>query len=825
MKTVVEKQRQVSYGILMVASVVILAWTPKVIGDENNDVVTDEKKVIEKRTVIEEVMVTAQRREQMLADVPVSISVISDEFIAEQAIADVGDVLVHTPNMQLQPRSGSFPAAGAAPICRGFSTDQTNRAFELPCGIAIDGVPYARGAYFGAALFDVRRVEVMRGPQGTTFGKNTTAGLVHLITKDPGEQFSGYFDVQHGEFGRRRIEAALGGPLVSEVVQFRIAAFKDDRDGYMRNTTAQVEPKAPEWPGVREGEGYRIKFGIPDLWGSELKLSYERADLESEGMITELFDVDPQMAAFFRRYDPNADFEKDNFINSSNEPTRDATVIDRYQLDWHYSIFEWGIDAIGGYSRMTNEAFMDGFSTPAPTNTVEQSEVNPVTTFEARVTSPTLSGLLGLDSVMGWQLGRSDFLAGVFYQASKLDPIWIGLVINRIPIGVYLAMERGEFPSAIPPESIETLPIEDLEELSGLEGSSESEWLNILYNEDRETKAGYMQLQWYFHSRWSLQLGMRYSEELKKASWEQTRSDPAPVLEAAGWQEYKEQRSIKETHFQPKVTLNFNPVDDINLFLRWGRGFKGGGFNTTQHRPDNPATPLSFGPEEVTEWAFDAKMALLSGAMRWNTTLYHMRLKNFQVLTLAARAGITDISLSPMVANAGEGVVWGVESDLMYRPTEWLTVISTLGVNDTEYKDFTFGACPWDEQERERCDNSGKPFQFAPKWSGTLTLAFRYPLAFWGLDSMNLTAGTTVEYYGSQFLHAALDERDKVSAFSELKVSVGIEDPGHGWSFRVIGENLTNENTPTRLDTTHPKFSAQDPKMPRAIFGQLRWSF
>ncbi|MGH7822237.1 MAG: TonB-dependent receptor plug domain-containing protein, partial [Candidatus Binatia bacterium] len=128
------------------------------------------------RRVIEEIVVTAQKREQRVEDVPISISVIDEELIAEQGFTDIRDAMLFAPNVQIETTT-----LFTSPRCRGFSVDAgRNRAFEPPCGLALNGVPYTRPAYFQGALFDLQRIEVLRGPQGTTFGKNTTAALINL---------------------------------------------------------------------------------------------------------------------------------------------------------------------------------------------------------------------------------------------------------------------------------------------------------------------------------------------------------------------------------------------------------------------------------------------------------------------------------------------------------------------------------------------------------------------------------------------------------------------------------------------------------------------
>ena len=196
---------------------------------------------ITRARVIEEIIVTAQKKEQAAIDVPISMSVLDDQLIAEEGIKDLRDVSLYVPNV-------SFRTNAVLPDfrIRGFGSNPVNAAFEQSVGLAIDGVPYTRKAYFQGGLFDVARVEILRGPQGTLFGKNTTAGLVNIATKDPTDEYTGVLDVQGGSYDFRRIETGIGGPLIKGLVNFRIAGLLDERDGYLENTTAKVVSTAPE---------------------------------------------------------------------------------------------------------------------------------------------------------------------------------------------------------------------------------------------------------------------------------------------------------------------------------------------------------------------------------------------------------------------------------------------------------------------------------------------------------------------------------------------------------------------------------------------------
>src|SRR5262249_9039292 len=128
------------------------------------------------------------------------------------------------------------------------------------------------------------RVEVLRGPQGTLFGKNTTAGLLNVVTKKPTDEYSGDVDIDIGQLGTQRFEVAVGGPLIKSFLDFRVSALSDERDGLVRNTTVAVRPEANARMNDRDRDGVRFQLGLPDLFGANLVVGYEHVDFNFHGI-------------------------------------------------------------------------------------------------------------------------------------------------------------------------------------------------------------------------------------------------------------------------------------------------------------------------------------------------------------------------------------------------------------------------------------------------------------------------------------------------------------------------------------------------------------
>ncbi len=754
--------------------------------------------------VLEDVVVTAQKVRQNSRDVPISMSVLDERLLADWGIADLSEAMLFVPNVKVE-NAGFF----LSPRVRGFSLNNLNKAFESPAGLALDGIPYSRAEYFSAALFDVSQIEVLRGPQGTTFGKNTTAGLIHIITRDPDDEFEGVVDVQRGQLGHQRYEAAAGGPLIREAINFRIAALDDRGDGFVRNTSVATYPEAmPEHRGARR-RGWRAKLKFPNLFGSDLKLSYESVELQSIGTGMELTHTTELVRQTVRRYDPSADFVRGNYVNSIDSPDQRGTGIDTGTLQWDGHAGDWSLVGLAGHSVLRMNLAVDNDYSPVRAATVEGVDRSPTSTLELRTVSPRILGV--------------DLLLGMFYQRRAIDD---SLLRGRFHTGPLLdlnvAAQGGAAadPLAAALELLGLLPPlpTDLAGTTGIDAQH--------FDQHGSTIAGFGQAEWHLLKHWSLQAGVRLSRETKSAQWNQVFESPPPnlILHAIGLEEFTTDRRIEESHVEPKISVNFRPTRRLGLFLHWARAAKSGGFNAFAYR--NQEGELVFRPETSTEWGLDAKVALLGGTAGLNLSLYRMDVRDFQVLNWLPQSAVAGPGVS-IVSNAPAARAQGLEGDFTWRPRTWLLALVALGVNDTEYRDFPANACPSDMPNTDgdanaRCDATGRPFAFAPKLNGTLALRTTLP---WPSLGISVLGGFAAEYASSQLMDFDLDERNRQPAFWRLRASVGVGGLKHGWSLQLVGENLTNEKTYVQEGQLFPGIFVGIQEAPRTLFGQFRWAF
>lgn len=178
-----------------------------------------------------EIVVTAQKRVQSLQDVPLSVAVLSGEQLADRNITEISQLQTTTPNFSFQ---GNNNPRGAGISIRGIGTNNFSSAVEGSVGIVVDGVPIGRQGAGLTDFFDVARVEILRGPQGTLFGKNASAGVLNIVTNDPSHDFGGRLQATYGEFNEFVLRGVVTGGI-TETLALRASAYLTKRDGYIHN--------------------------------------------------------------------------------------------------------------------------------------------------------------------------------------------------------------------------------------------------------------------------------------------------------------------------------------------------------------------------------------------------------------------------------------------------------------------------------------------------------------------------------------------------------------------------------------------------------------
>ena len=253
--------------------------------------------------VLEEIIVTAQKRPETLQDVPISVSVLGANTMTDAGLDKIEDIQHYVPNLQMTESGISTQM-----YVRGIGTGN-NQGFEQSVGQYVDGVYYGRQQLIRAPFFDLERIEVLRGPQGVLFGKNTIAGALNMTTAKPTDEFTGTVSVEGGDFGILDVQAVVSGPF-SDSVRGRLAVRSYEEDGYFRNVFRGRDETQRDDFGIRG----TLEWDATDDWFLSLKV--EKNQFDAVGRSISIIQDDPAVAPF-----PTAGLDFDQiFTNLFGQP-------------------------------------------------------------------------------------------------------------------------------------------------------------------------------------------------------------------------------------------------------------------------------------------------------------------------------------------------------------------------------------------------------------------------------------------------------------------------------------------------------------------------
>lgn len=576
------------------------------------------------------IVVTAQKREENLQDVPVAVTAFSSDMIEQLGFEQINQVAWQTPNFTVTglQGEGGGGSTNAWLSLRGISFVDFSNVNDGPVALYIDEVfQPAQGAAL-SQLFDVERVEVLKGPQGTLFGRNTTAGLVHFISREPGDELNGYLTAQAGSFDKRVIEGAVGGPVASGL-RMRVAAR------YSENGEMQSNPITGQG-GFGESEVLSLRGTLAaDLWeGGDVTLRANHTQSRGTSTSPVFFGV---LAAGGTSLCGVADVESGSCF------TRRGLQVPSQAFEDAYAEFPLPLNYDkSGVSAQVRHDF--GWADFTSISSLEQYET--VTRY-ATTPGPYLS------------TGGSSFLAPFFNAQTEALSQEFRLSGDteaaKWVLGAYAYKDEREIENFTAFVS-SVFPGNELNLGSGQGQVDTSAW------------AVFAQVDTELTDKLSLIVGGRYTDEERTLERMVTRAGAS----IAG----PEVSSFSD--FSGDITLNFKPADSILTYVKLSRGFKSGGFaaNATSLAARGPADA-----ERLTAWEAGWKSDLLGNRLRLNGAVFHYDFQGLQ-----ANAGTSDQQGNIVVdfLNAGDATVTGAEIELTAVPTDAVYLSMGLGLLDSE---------------------------------------------------------------------------------------------------------------------------------------------
>ena len=673
--------------------------------------------------VLDEIIVTATKREVGLQDVPISVSVVSGKKVQVQGITRLEDLAPFLPNVHIGDIGGTQRLS-----IRGIGTGN-NPGFEQSVSTFIDGVYFGRGQNARAAFMDLERVEVLKGPQPALFGKNTVGGVINITTAQPTNEFTGYVEVAYEDvtdgFGAT---AVLSGPL-SDDIRARLALRKWDDDGWVKNTFV-----ATDGPGDDVTVGrLTLDWDASENLTFNLKAEYGQFDITGRSNIISI--ATPQSTALYRAFgDP--DFEA-----AFGYQTSDANIVapdgrsgeldtmtsEIYQLTSVYSWNTWALRSITALTAVDVNFYRDIDHGPVMFLATEFISSHEQFTQEFLLTSD-----LG---------GQFEYLAGVYYQSADLvHPNLIYAQFSALPpIEGFLYGAIG-LPAGTPPGFLDVTLLSHFEQ-------------------ETESASAFAELTWRVSDTIRIVLGGRYSTDEKDMflnNFTAALFDDVPdaflgaiyginslaISEPftfdANTPGFDNTRS--EDHFTGSINFAWDATDDAMVYLNIATGFKAGGYDSINSLGN--VQNAVFEDERVTSYELGAKLGFWDGRGRLNVAAFQGVYEDLQVSSF-------DGNCCFVVGNAAEAEAFGIEGDFALALTDAFTLTGAFSILDAKYKRFPDAACNIFQVVDGSCaangsvqDLSGKSLQFAPDFAANLAADYVTPVG----DNLELRLSAEVNY-------------------------------------------------------------------------------
>lgn len=732
---------------------------------------------LQAQRVIEEVVVTAQKTEQSLQEVPVSVSTLSGELMQSAAISDVQDLVQYTPNVK-------FSTASSEPIAsiRGFGTGAGGRGFESPVGIVIDDVFYGRTSYVNDGVFDLDRVEVLRGPQGALFGKNTIAGVMSFTTVQPHWERRGRLSATGSSLAGRKLEGGVSLPLVDGVLTSRLSFRTNEQELGIYNSTTDHEIAQDDYSARAQllwqiSEAAELHLNV---WGSERDLN---------GFTRQLLKATDQSLSEFREIDPETEADGFDENLSTNEPgfrerkTRSVSLKGKWRPDFE-AVYNAELTAIISHGDIDMPFLFDADYSPidfitAGTRGPENQHHN---ALELRFTGATAAPF-------GWGEGL-EFVSGLFYQEASLE---ISQVITANVSNFSRYLEAGALGAPDLPADLVT----NLVALQSIVGD-QIESVDSYTLTNSTTEALFGQLIWSLNPSWDVTAGLRLGRERKDTEVYSQHSGETQIAKPVLSQEdFVANRSRKENEVSPKLAVSWHASDEVSVFATVSKGFKSGGY---QAAPVNSES-LEFDDERALSREAGVKMRLLQGSLVMNATLYQTDFENLQVIDFDGTNFITK--------NAANAQSKGFELDFLWLPPwEPLTVAGSVGLSRARYTDYPCAPAAQEGENKpaaRQCDPnnrdadptndsdastyqdlSGRELAYAPEVSWSLSPSLKFPVA----DGLLLVAGFDLLHQGDYYLEADLDENSFREATTKVNLRLGLADSHERWYVIFHAKNV-----------------------------------
>ncbi|WP_434601790.1 TonB-dependent receptor [Pseudomonas sp. Z4-7] len=747
-----------SYRLLLIGSLSAWPWTVATAGQEAPGALT-----------LDETTVTARRREEDPQDVPIPINVLYGEQLDEAGLHSLRDIQQRVPGLIVSGHDARYAGFGL----RGFGATAYNDGLEGSVGTYVDGVYQARQGMAFTELMDIERIEVLRGPQGTLFGKNTTAGALNIITRQPTFQPEANLEASYGERGLREFRGTISGPLQDDVLAGRLNVFDSASEGSVENLQDGSRLGGADSQGLR---GQLLWTPNTDF-SARLIADYAEQNEAGNVLLANQYSQQTRKRAQFVGY-PLAEPDPYKRETRIDAPGRPRTLQNGVSLELNWNLDEtMRFTSITAYRDWDYRATRDGDSTALA---VAQSE----TELGHRQFSQEwrLSGTAG---------SSVDYVAGLYYLRQQLD--------REID---------AEFGKDAAPWFVGD-QLDQLKKLFGINFTNPRQVPSMLLNDARQhfdgeqkgdSRAIFGQLSWRPIDPLELTGGLRYSHERKDGWISRDVSNLAPltglppVFQAGGQllrdialgRGYYREDSIGEHNVSSLASASYRFSEAVMGYVSWSRGYKAGGINFDVV---GPFTAPTFEPERATSLELGVKTRFWDERALLDLAVYQTDVDNYQALTYSPPTSLFAPPLRDNLINVGKVRLRGIELDSAWQLTSQLTGRLGLAWSDARYRSFPNAPCP-PASGQWTCDLSGDRLYNAPEWNLSSGLDHTHPLPY-GLEAFSgIDYSFRTGYYGT--LEGGEGSYQPSYGLTNLRLGLRSQDRAwevEGWVRNVFDRN------------------------------------
>jgi len=713
----------------------------------------------DRASALEEIVVTARKREENLQTTPVAVSALSAETIERTRMLRIDDLQKSVPSVVIYANPGHMGTPTFA--IRGISAGDFIPTNENPVAVYVDGVYIARpvGALF--SLSDLERVEVLRGPQGTLSGRNATAGSIALYTKGPADHFGMQQKLSYGTYNDISTRTTVNtGPIGSTGLSARLSYMHQQVDGFYRNTLTSKSNS----PGARNSESFF--FALRGSWSDNFTADYkfDFNDTKGQGSPTQIVASTPTFLSFFQTYNPGfklyPDFTKElpiKWYRQSKQNVQGHSLVMRYDLTPDIQL-----KSTTGHRLLSSVYASTTGAYPQLRGNVSATGAAPFTIRDIDVS------VIANIFIKQRQWSQEFQLTGKTERLSYVA-------------GLYYFRERA-FESYGPVGSLSTTVLSPTTARYGARGLLD--FVNYA-----KSKAVYGQASYtppILDDKLELTLGARYTKDRKHL----IQANPAPGSTAVP---IPRDVARRFSNVSGEGSIKYQWTKDTMTYVRVAQAYRSGGISAR----DTSFAPNGYEPEKEISYELGIKSQFLDNRVRLNADVYHTNYKNLQLFNVfTAAQGCLSSAVCSTVINAGRAQYNGAEVELTVVPVRGLELAGNLGYVDPKYKEFRINALATGDiadlpttrfgNLAKLTTNASAQYSFEPMSIGELSMRVS-----WSYHSKR--------YFGNQDLPTNFTSANKDPGHHDVSAQINlakIPSPIFGGTLTasVYGANLLNKH-------------------------------